>query len=104
MAPVPVSPSYLSPWRALRCAIRITVGVHSSVYPDIGVGCCVGGTTMVQESKRDRRDVPRYTPQEAAHHLSMPPATGESIATDFGMKKDRIEQALRWEQRAPSAA
>ena len=30
---------------------------------------------MVQESKSDRRDVPRYTPQEAAHHLSMPPAT-----------------------------
>jgi uncharacterized protein (DUF433 family) len=30
---------------------------------------------MARESKLDRRDLPRYTPQEAAHHLSLPVST-----------------------------
>ncbi|MGH7434101.1 MAG: DUF433 domain-containing protein [Polyangiaceae bacterium] len=30
---------------------------------------------MAREPKLDRRDLPRYTPQEAAHHLSLPVST-----------------------------
>jgi uncharacterized protein (DUF433 family) len=30
---------------------------------------------MAHDSKPDRRDLPRYTPQEAAHHLSLPVST-----------------------------
>lgn len=32
-------------------------------------------TTMLRRSKPDTRDLPRYTPGEAAHHLSVPVAT-----------------------------
>jgi hypothetical protein len=30
---------------------------------------------MAHDSRQDRRDLPRYTPQEAAHHLSLPVST-----------------------------
>jgi uncharacterized protein (DUF433 family) len=43
-------------------------------------------------------------PTEIIAERFRPGESIDSLAMDFGMKKDRIEQALRWEQRAPSAA
>jgi uncharacterized protein (DUF433 family) len=43
-------------------------GLRRSVVPSSVV-------TMAHDSKPDRRDLPRYTPQEAAHHLSLPMST-----------------------------
>src|SRR5258706_12527443 len=53
---------------------------------------------MVHEPKSDRRDAPRYTSQEAAHHLSMPPATVRAWSVGYrygaGGKEARRFQPL----------
>src|SRR5271154_3550616 len=39
------------------------------------MGECYSGRTLAREPKLDRRDLARYTPQEAAHHISLPAST-----------------------------
>ncbi len=63
---------------------------------------------MVQESKSDRRDVPRYTPQEAAHHLSMPPATVRAWSVGYrygasGKEARRFQPLITLATRSPLA-
>jgi uncharacterized protein (DUF433 family) len=46
---------------------------------------------MARETKLDRRDLPRYTPQEAAHHLALPVSTVRAWSVgQRGRQRDKV--------------